>query len=64
LLFRDLATLRTKEPRIRSVNGIRWRGPGPSFTAICERLDDPQLVNRVADIAAKRQVKSRSSARR
>src|SRR3989442_1306870 len=64
LLFRDLATLRTREPRIRSVNGIRWRGPGPSFTAICERLDDPQLVNRVADIAAKRQAKTRSSSHR
>jgi 5'-3' exonuclease len=61
LLFRDLATLRTNEPRIRSPNEIRWRGPGPSFAVISERLDDPQLVNRVADIAAKRQPKSRSS---
>jgi 5'-3' exonuclease len=61
LLFRDLATLRTNEPRIRSPNEIRWRGPGPSFAAISERLDDPQLVNRVADIPAKRQPKSRSS---
>ena len=60
LLFRDLATLRTNEPRIRSPNEIHWRGPGPSFAAISERLDDPQLVNRVADIAAKRQPKSRS----
>ena len=61
LLFRDLATLRTNEPRIRSPNEIRWRGPAPSFAAMSERLDDPQLVNRVADIAAKRQPKSRSS---
>jgi 5'-3' exonuclease len=61
LLFRDLATLRTNEPRIRSPNEIRWRGPVPSFAAMSERLDDPQLVNRVADIAAKGQPKSRSS---
>jgi 5'-3' exonuclease len=60
LLFRDLATLRTNEPRIRSPNEIRWRGPDSSFAAISERLDDPQLVNRVADIAAKRQPKNRS----
>jgi 5'-3' exonuclease len=64
LLFRDLATLRTKEPRIRSAKELRWRGPGPSFPTISERLDDPQLVSLVADIAAKRQAKSRSSDRR
>jgi len=64
LLFRDLATLRTREPRIRSANQLRWRGPGSRFPAISERLDDPQLVNRVADIAAKRQAKNRSSSRR
>ena len=64
LLFRDLATLRTKEPRVRSANELRWLGPGPRFPTISERLDDPQLVNRIADIAAKRRVKSRSSARR
>jgi len=60
LLFRDLATLRTKEPKIRSANELRWRGPNPSFTDMSNRLDDFQLVNRVADIAAKRQAKRRS----
>jgi len=64
LLFRDLATLRTKEPRIRSTNELRWHGPGPSFATVSERLDDPQLVKRVADIAANRQSKSRTSDRR
>lgn len=61
LLFRDLATLRTKEPRLRSANELRWLGPGPRFATISERLDVPQLVNRVADISAKRQVKSHRS---
>jgi 5'-3' exonuclease len=61
LLFRDLATLRTNEPKIRSPKEIRWRGPAPDFAAMSERLDDPQLVDRVADLAAKRRLKSRSS---
>ena len=52
LLFRDLATLRTKEPRIRSPNQIRWSGPKPAFEATCKRLDDPQLADRVAKIVA------------
>jgi len=51
LLFRNLATLRTKEPRIRSPNQIRWTGPKPAFEAICKRLDDAQLASKVAEIA-------------
>ncbi len=52
LLFRDLATLRTKEPVIRSPNEVRWRQPGQSFPSICKHLDDSQLVERVAKLAA------------
>jgi 5'-3' exonuclease len=52
LLFRDLATLRKKEPRIRSPNQIRWTGPKPAFEAMCNRLDDAQLTSKVAEIAA------------
>jgi 5'-3' exonuclease len=55
LLFRDLATLRTKEPKISSPNQIRWRGPGPAFAAVCKRLDDAQMADRVAEIAATRE---------
>jgi 5'-3' exonuclease len=51
LLFRDLATLRTKEPKIRSTNQIRWTGPEPAFGALCKRLDDAQFAGRVAEIA-------------
>jgi 5'-3' exonuclease len=51
LLFRDLATLRTNEPRIRSPNQVRWTGPKPAFEAICKRLDDAQLASKVAEIA-------------
>lgn len=51
LLFRDLATLRTKEPRIRSANKIHWTGPKPSFEKVCKRLDDVQLAGKVAQLA-------------
>jgi len=60
-LFRDLATLRTKEPKIRNPNQIRWRRPTPAFSAICKRLDEPQLPDRVAEIAASRKAKKRNS---
>jgi len=59
LLFRDLATLRTREPKLSSPEEIHWRGPKASFPAICERLDDAQLVDRVANIPAPPRRKSR-----
>jgi hypothetical protein len=51
LLFRDLATLGTKEPKIRSPNQIRWTGPKPDFEVMCKRLDDARLASKVAEIA-------------
>jgi 5'-3' exonuclease len=59
LLFRDLATLRTKEPNISSPEEVRWTGPGTRFPAVCKRLDDAQLVDRVAKIHALQRPKSR-----
>lgn len=61
LLFRDLATLRTKEPKIRTPNQIRWRGPSLAFATVCKRLDDPQLLSRVTEIAGSRKAESRTS---
>lgn len=52
LLFRDLATLRTNEPRVRSPNQIHWTGPRPAFEQICKRLDDPPLFDKVTHIVA------------
>ena len=52
LLFRDLATLRTKEPAIASPDEVHWRGPSPGFAAICKRLDAAQLASRAAYLAA------------
>jgi 5'-3' exonuclease len=51
LLFRDLATLRTVEPVIKSSRELNWRQPGRSFRAICKRLDDSKLADRVAKLA-------------
>jgi 5'-3' exonuclease len=50
LLFRDLATLRINEPKISSPEEVHWTGPGTRFPAVCKRLDDAQLVDRVAKI--------------
>ncbi len=50
LLFRDLATLRTEKPAIRSVAELRWQGPSSSFDAMLKRLDATQLAGRVASI--------------
>jgi 5'-3' exonuclease len=45
LLFRDLATLRTEPPALRSVEELRWRGPRAGFAGLCaEVLDSPGLA--------------------
>src|SRR5438477_5598821 len=54
LLFRDLATLRTKEPKISSPDEVYWNGPWPLFPTICKRLDDAQLDDRVAKLVSSR----------
>lgn len=51
LLFRDLATLRTKEPAIASPEVIRWRGPTASFEATFERFEAAPLLERVRRLA-------------
>lgn len=60
LLFRDLATLRTKEPRLASPDPLRWTGPERSFPAYCKRLDDTNLHNRVLAVSAKRRAKNQA----
>ena len=54
LLFRDLATLRTKEPKISSPDEVDWNRPWPLFPTICKRLDDAQLDDRVAKLVSSR----------
>ncbi len=59
LLFRNLATLRTKEPYITSPDEVSWNGSRTAFPAICEQVDDPKLTDRVAKIFASRSPKSK-----
>lgn len=50
LLFRDLATLRTKSPKVRSPGELHWKGPSPSFNETCNRLEAPELKERIAKL--------------
>ena len=58
LLFRDLATLRTEKPNLSSPEEVRWSGPRKQFLAICKRLDDALLFDRVAKIRASHRPKA------
>jgi 5'-3' exonuclease len=51
LLFRDLATLRTHEPSLTSVEELRWLGPTPDFVDFVARLEHPQLLQRAQALA-------------
>ena len=54
-LFRDLATLRTEPPVIRSVEELRWAGPQPGFEALCRDVLDAQgLAARTRRLASGR----------
>lgn len=50
MLFRDLATLRTDEPIIKSLEELRWNGPDESFGVMCRRLDAPGLEAKVVGL--------------
>ncbi len=53
LLFKDIATLRTKPPVLRSVASLRWRGPKSDFEDVCRHFRDPALAARAAALAQK-----------
>jgi 5'-3' exonuclease len=50
-LFRDLATLRTHDPALTSVEDLRWLGPTEAFIDHAARLDQPQLLQRAQSLA-------------
>lgn len=54
MLFRNLATLRTEEPRIGSVEELRWSGPKESFAEVAKRLEASELHDRVSKLAKSR----------
>ena len=54
LLFRDLATLRTRKPALSSPDQIRWDGPAEDFATTCERLEDASLSERIMQLVTLR----------
>jgi 5'-3' exonuclease len=51
LLFKDLATLRTRAPLFDDVEELRWRGPTEAFTALAETMAAGRLLERVRGLA-------------
>ncbi len=52
MLYRTLATLRTDVPLPEDLEAMRWRGaPREELRALCERLGEPELVDRVPRFA-------------
>ena len=51
LLFRDLATLRTHDPALTSIEDLRWLGPTAAFVDFAARLEQPQLLQRAQSLA-------------
>ena len=54
-LFLDLATLRVDRSLLGSVGELAWSGPAPAFRTVAERLGAPQLADRAAAVARRRQ---------
>ena len=46
LLFKNLATLRTDAPLIKSAKTLRWRSATPAFAAWAKRMESPRLLER------------------
>jgi 5'-3' exonuclease len=46
VLFRTLATLRLDVPVFESIDDLRWRGPRPDFSRLCQRLNASNLFDR------------------
>jgi len=46
LLFKTLATLRTDAPLFEDVEQIKWRGPGPAFASVAEKIGNARLAER------------------
>ena len=53
LLFRTLATLRTDVPVFDSVEDLRWKGVGPGFEQLCQRMKSPDLLRRAMAAGSK-----------
>ncbi|HEX3540834.1 MAG TPA: flap endonuclease, partial [Acidimicrobiales bacterium] len=54
VLFKDLATLRIDRTLLASVNALRWRGPEPEFSVLCDRIDAAPVARRAERLAERR----------
>jgi 5'-3' exonuclease len=54
LLFRHLATLVVDRQLVAGVEDLLWRGPTAAFDAVCDRLRDRRLADRVGALARSR----------
>ena len=53
LLFKDLATLRTDAPVFKNVDELRWKGPTSTLAKFTEKMNEPRLLERANNLAAK-----------
>lgn len=53
LLFKELATLRTDAKLFVDVDELEWRGPAPTFSAMCAQLGALEFLSRVEASAAR-----------
>jgi len=54
LLYRRLATLREDAPLVETLADLRWRGPAPARDAAVARLELDGLLERAAEVAARK----------
>jgi 5'-3' exonuclease len=52
LLFRDLATLRVDRTLLGDIDELRWLGPTDDLVDLCERVDAPNVIDRVERLVA------------
>jgi 5'-3' exonuclease len=51
LLFKDLATVRTHDPALESLEQLHWLGPTEAFVEFTQRVEQPQLLQRAQNLA-------------
>lgn len=51
LLFRDLATVRTHDPALSSIEELHWLGPSEAFVTFAASVEMPQLLQRAQALA-------------
>ncbi|WP_276371714.1 5'-3' exonuclease H3TH domain-containing protein [Chryseolinea sp. H1M3-3] len=53
LLFKRLASLRTDAPLFNNVNQLQWLGPTSTFAELTTKMNEPRLLDRANEAAAK-----------